>query len=189
MTSERELDNLRRDARTLQRAVAKDDADARERARAALGSRADERFLLSDALHVVAREHGAVSWPALVADARRGPIRAGLDEEADDDGVSEIDVETGLHFPDGAPVTIATRRRGRRLMLDDRGEAVRRSGRPRGWLDAAERAVEPSGMNIARRTGAVFVPGWDNGRSGLERLTNRLAQASLDVYEALLELG
>ncbi len=67
-------------------------------------------------------------------------------------------------------------------------EAVRRSGRPRGWLDAAERAVEPSGMNIARRTGAVFVPGWDNGRSDLERLTNRLAQASLDVYEALLEL-
>jgi hypothetical protein len=43
-------------------------------------------------------------------------------------------------------------------------------------------------MNVARTTGAVFVPGWDNGRSDLERLTHRLARASLDVYEALLEL-
>ena len=73
-------------------------------------------------------------------------------------------------------------------MLDDGGEAVRRGGRPRGWLDAAERAVEPSGMNVARTTGAVFVPAWDNGRGDLERLAHRLARASLDVYEALLEL-
>jgi hypothetical protein len=188
MTLEHMLDALRKDARTLQRAVAKDDVDACERARVVLGSRVDERFLLADALHVVAREHGAASWPSLVSDTRRGPIRAGLDEEADDDGIAQIDVETGLHFPGGAPVTIAVRRRGRRLMLDDRGEAVRRSGRPRGWLDAARRAVAPSGMNVARTTGAVFVPGWDNGRSDLERLTHRLARASLDVYEALLEL-
>jgi hypothetical protein len=188
MTLEHKLDALRKDARTLQRAVAKDDVDACERARVVLGSRVDERFLLADALHVVAREHGAASWPSLVSDTRRGPIRAGLDEEAHDDGIAQIDVETGLHFPGGAPVTIAVRRRGRRLMLDDRGEAVRRSGRPRGWLDAARRAVAPSGMNVARTTGAVFVPGWDNGRSDLERLTHRLARASLDVYEALLEL-
>ena len=188
MTLEHKLDALRKDARTLQRAVAKDDVDACERARAVLGMRAGERFLLADALHVVAREHGAASWPALVAGARRGPIRTGLNEEADDDGIAEIDVETGLHVPGGAPVTIAVRRRGRRLMLDDRGEAVRRSGRPRGWRDAAERALEPSGMNVARTTGAVFLPAWDNGRGDLERLTHRLARASLDVYEALLEL-
>jgi hypothetical protein len=77
MTSDHQLDALRRDARTLQRAVSRGDAGARERAAAVVGRRVDERFLLTDALHVVARESGAVSWPALVARTRRGPIRAG----------------------------------------------------------------------------------------------------------------
>ncbi|HEY1316485.1 MAG TPA: hypothetical protein VGF10_04660 [Gaiella sp.] len=188
MTSEHELDALRREARTLRRAVANGDPAGRHRAIAVLGARIDERFLLADALHVVAREGGAISWPSLVAAARRGQIRTGLDEEADENGIAEIDVETGLQFPDGTPVTIAIRRRGRRLMLDDRGAAVRRGGRRRGWLEIAGRAVEPSGMNVARTTGTVFVPAWDNGRSNLERLADRLARASLDVYEALLEL-
>jgi hypothetical protein len=43
-------------------------------------------------------------------------------------------------------------------------------------------------MNLARTTGKVFVPAWDNDRRDLEELTRRLARASLDVYEALLEL-
>jgi hypothetical protein len=188
MTSEHELDALRRDARLLRRAVARGDVRARERAAAVVGPRVDDRFVLADALHVVARESGAPSWPALVGSVRRGPIRAGLDEEADESGVAEIDVETGLRFPDGAPVTIAVRRRGRRLMLDDHGDAVTKSGRPRGWADAAERAVEPSHMNLARTTGKVFVPAWDDDRGDLEELARRLARASLDVYEALLEL-
>jgi hypothetical protein len=73
-------------------------------------------------------------------------------------------------------------------MLDDRGEAVARSGRPRGWADVAERAVEPFGMNVARTTGTVFVPAWDNGRRDLEELARHIASASLDVCEALLEV-
>lgn len=189
MTDEQDLHAARRDARLLLRAVAAGDRAAHERTRAVLGPRLERRFVLADTLHVIAREQGAASWPALLARVRRGPIRAALDEGADEQDVSVVDASTDLRFPDGTPVTIAIKRRGRRMMLDDGGAAVARSGRPRGWADFAERAVEPSGMNVSRTTGVVFVPAWDNGRDDLEQLTHRLARASLDVLEALLELG
>lgn len=183
-----DLHALRGEAKTLLRAVSTHDPGARERAAAVLGSRVGRRFVLADALHVVAREQGAESWPALVAHVGRGPIRAALQEEADADGVAEIDVETPLSYPDGAPVTITVRRRGRRLVLDDRGAAVARRGRPRGWANVAERAAGRSHMNVSRTTGVVFVPAFDNGRRDLEALARRLARASLDVLEALVEL-
>ena len=65
-----------------------------------LGARADERFLLANALHVVARERGASSWPALVAEAKRGRIVTALDEALDEDGRAEIEVETDLAYPE-----------------------------------------------------------------------------------------
>jgi hypothetical protein len=41
-------------------------------------------------------------------------------------------------------------------------------------------------MNVARTTGALFVPAVE-GRD-LEDLTGRLARAALDVYEAIVAL-
>jgi hypothetical protein len=58
------LDEHRRDAKRLLRAFREGDSAALERARAALGDRARQRFVLADALHVVAVEHGFRSWPA-----------------------------------------------------------------------------------------------------------------------------
>jgi hypothetical protein len=186
MADERQLDELRREARALQRAAATGDRDARARATAVLGARADERFVLADALYVVAREQGASSWPALVAQAKRGSIASALDDALDDEGRAEIEVETDLTYPDGSAVVIGVRRRRQRILLDDRGEAVRQAGRPPGWRDAAERTVLREGMNLAPETGAVFVPAVV-GRD-LDDLALRVARSSLDVLEALLEL-
>lgn len=180
------IDRLRREARLLLRAVRSGESTAHDRAAKVLGARLHERFVLADALHVVACEQGATSWPALVTQQRRGPIRTALDEALDTDGVAAIDVETTLRYPDGEPVTIRVGRRdGSIYMLDDGGGATKRAGRRRGWLDAAERAVRRSGMNVSRM-GVVFVGA--NERRDLEGLALRLAQTSLDVLEALVEL-
>ena len=184
---DRHLDALRREARVLLRAVGGGDPAARERATTVLGARADDRFVLADALHVVAREQGASSWPVLVARATAGAIRAALDEQSPgEDGPAEVEVETDLRYPDRSPVVIHVRRRQTRFLLSDRGEAVNRSGRPDGWADTAERAVRRTGMNVSSTTGAVFVPA--AGARDLDDLALRLARASLDVLDALLGL-
>jgi hypothetical protein len=183
---DRQLHALRREARALLRAATSGDTVARERAAVVLRGRAERRFVLADALHVVARERGAPSWPALVARARSGAIRSALEDVTDNDGNAEVEVETELRYPDGAPVVIVVRRRQRRLLLHDRGEAVTRSGRPQGWAEAAERAVRRSGMNVSPTTGAVFVPA--SGGRDLDDLALRLARSSLDVLEALVDL-
>jgi hypothetical protein len=58
------VEHYRREARSLLRAARVGDGLARLRAHDALGERARERFVLADALHVVAVEHGYQSWPA-----------------------------------------------------------------------------------------------------------------------------
>lgn len=63
------VERHRRDAKALLRGVRAGDARARARAHEALGERARERFVLADALHVVALEHGFRSWPAFKRDA------------------------------------------------------------------------------------------------------------------------
>ena len=56
--------HYRDEAKCLLRAVRAGDAEAAGRAREVLGDRAGVRFVLADALHVVALEHGYRSWPA-----------------------------------------------------------------------------------------------------------------------------
>jgi hypothetical protein len=165
-----DLDGYRREAKRLVRAVRAGDERALARAESVLGSRARERFLLSDAQHVVAREEGYRGWAEL---------RRGLPEE--------WEVDTGLRYGPGEPVRIRIRRRGRRYDLDDCGEAVRLAGKPAGWREAAERAVEP--MNLSR-SGVVFVPAVEGGfpDRDIEALARRLGESSRAVYDALVEL-
>jgi hypothetical protein len=59
----------RRAAKRLLRAAGAGDEAALARAHAALGERAARRFVLADALHVLAVEHGFRSWPAFKRDA------------------------------------------------------------------------------------------------------------------------
>jgi hypothetical protein len=63
------VEHYRDEAKALLRAVRGGDAVAARRAQDALGDRVHDRFVLADALHAVAREHGYRSWPAFKHDA------------------------------------------------------------------------------------------------------------------------
>lgn len=160
----------RKQAKTLVRGFRAGERQAVERAAAVLGGREHERFGLSDAQHVVAREAGYRSWPELV--------------RATD--VDERTLEPGATYGHGDPVTVRVRRRGHRYTLDDGGAAVARAGTPRGWLEVAEQVVDAYALNVNRR-GVVFVPAVEGG---LDRtwLAGRVADCSAALYDALLEL-
>jgi hypothetical protein len=97
----------------------------------------------------------------------------------------EVVFDSGRRYTEGRPVEVRIRRRQHRYDIDDDGRAVRFAGKPRGWLPVAERVVEEFSLNVNRR-GVVLVgtvyPDW------VDPLASRIAEASLAVYEALLEL-
>jgi Ankyrin repeats (many copies) len=64
----RQVDHYRTEAKKLLGAVRDGDAGAVERAQRAIGDRVRARFVLADALYVVAVEHGHRSWPAFKRD-------------------------------------------------------------------------------------------------------------------------
>jgi hypothetical protein len=162
------LARRRKEAKRLLRNVRAGDDAAAARVDAVLGARAAKRFVLADAQHVVAVEHGFRSW-------------AGLLEHG------ETVIDSGLVYGGAAPVLVRIRRREHRCDIDDDGNGARLSGAARlpGWLPVAERAVEQECMNVNRR-GVVFVQAVE-GRD-LAKLAGQVARASLDVYSALLEL-
>ena len=130
--------------------------------------RDDRAPRLADAQRAVAAELGYRSWAALVAAA---------------DPRAERVVEPGPEYVPGAPVRIRIRQRGRRYDIDDAGEAVRRAGRPQGWLDVARTAVEPVNIN---RAGVIFVQGFE-GRD-IDALATLVAERAIAVHDTLLDL-
>lgn len=92
---------------------------------------------------------------------------------------------TGLEYARGRPVRVHVRKRGIRYELDDLGGALSAAGEPEGWMPVAERVVAGVGLNV-NRPGRVFVTVVE-GRD-LDRLVHQVAEASLAVYAALLEL-
>jgi hypothetical protein len=104
----------------------------------------------------------------------------------------EVSLDSGLTYGGGLPVVVVIRKRPRGsggwLELADDGRAVEAAGRPAGWLRVAEHVVAELDLNVNRR-GVVFVasPGWRDDE-WLHSLAERVADASLAVYEALLEL-
>lgn len=104
------------------------------------------------------------------------------------DELGEVALETGLQYGDGEHVRITLRKRGRRLVFSDEGRAVRKvSVSGRAWLEVAERTVAAEGMNV-NRMGAVFVPAVLTTGRDFAQLAQRLAETSLAVYGALLQL-
>jgi hypothetical protein len=93
--------------------------------------------------------------------------------------------ETGLTYAPGRPIRVSVRRRGVRYDIDDMGGAVAFAGRPLGWLEAAERAVEALGWNV-NRDGVVSVQAVE-GRD-IDALVRRTGEASAAVLEALFAL-
>ena len=101
------------------------------------------------------------------------------------DGEAVLEVP-GVDYIPGAPVRVRVRRRGIRYDLDDLGGAVTGAGRAPGWRDVAEDVVEEASLNLAPRTGAVFVPVVE-GRD-IAELVVRVADTSLGVHRAVLDL-
>jgi hypothetical protein len=160
----------RKQAKALLRAYRAGAPEAVARAGAVLGERARERFRLSDAQHVVAREAGYRTWAELL----RAQVR------------QEKLVETDLSYGEGGPVVVRVRRRGHWITIDDDGVAVERAGRPAGWFPVAKRVVDEDWLNVNRR-GVVFVSG-NAGRPDVDSLVQRVADRSAAVYQELLEL-
>jgi hypothetical protein len=102
------------------------------------------------------------------------------------DLVSDTSLETGLAYAEGEPVLVRLRTRGRRFDLRDDSRAVDLAGRPDGWRERATAVVDEFDLNLSR-SGVVFVLGVEGGVNR-EWLARRVAEASLAVYDALLEL-
>ncbi len=97
-------------------------------------------------------------------------------------------VETDLEYVPGEPVLVSMRKRGYRYDIDDRGEAVRLAGKPRGWLEAAERVVLGYSLNV-NRAGVVFVQGYERRWWDLDELAQRVGATSAALHAELLELA
>ena len=193
------LDYHRKAAKSLARAFHSGDPAALERAQNVLGHRAAERFLLSDAQFVVAREQGHRSWAAFkhALDAAAGEpderlqrlalalaeARSGWDE------LGEALIDGGVHYVAGDPVLVRVRKRGYRYTIDDDGGAVARAGRPAGWLELARRIAEDDYWLNVNRVGTVFVPTVEGRLNAMAWLCTRVADASAALYEGLIELG
>lgn len=100
--------------------------------------------------------------------------------------LSEVVLETGLEHTEGEPVLVRIRKRGRGYDLRDDGRAVELAGRPVGWRERATAVVEGNDLNVTR-TGVVFVPAVEGGVDR-DWLARRVAETSLALYDALLEL-
>jgi hypothetical protein len=100
---------------------------------------------------------------------------------------AEAVLETELEYREGEPVRVRLRKRGRRFDLRDDGRAVELGGRPEGWRELAVRLVERElSLNVSR-DGVVFVPAVEGGLD-LSGLAERVAEASLALYEELLDV-
>jgi len=157
------MDHHRRDAKAFLRAFRDGHPDAGLRAERALGARAHARFLLSDAQHVVASEQGYRTWLELKRATER-------DERV---------VDTGLEYGRGDPVRVRVVRRGTRAWVSDGAAGAARAGRTRVPDELARRIEREFVVNVSR-CGDVGLPG--------ERFVERIARASLALYQELLDL-
>ena len=100
--------------------------------------------------------------------------------------VEEHIVETGFEYVPGDPARVRTVRRDRRIRVTDDGAAVERAGRPAGWRDVAEQIADEAVVNVSRH-GVLWLPVSQRG-PGLEALVQRIGEASLALYQEILEL-
>jgi hypothetical protein len=100
--------------------------------------------------------------------------------------VEERIVETGFEYVPGDPVRVRVVRRDRRTRVTDDGGAVERTGLPPGWREVAERIADEVVVNVSRH-GVISLPVSRRG-PGLEALVERIGEASLALYQEILEL-
>jgi hypothetical protein len=95
-------------------------------------------------------------------------------------------IDSGLEYVPGDPVLVSVQHRERRTSVSDGGAAVERAGRPPGWHQAVDRVLAELDVNISR-DGVVSLPVVRLGPPE-ERVVRRIAEASLSLYQELLEL-
>ncbi len=156
-----DLERCKKDAKALLRAHRNAEPEALARAARVLGGR--ERFQLSDAQHVIAVELGYRTWPELTRAVKV--------------------IETGLEYVPGDPVVLRAVQR-RHLYITDDGAAVARAGSPPRAL--REQLADELIVNISR-SGVVSLPVMGAG-PGYDAIVRRIADASLALYQELLEL-
>jgi ankyrin repeat protein len=93
--------------------------------------------------------------------------------------------ESGLEYRHGEPVHLSVDVR-RWYEVDDGGRAVELAGRPEGWRVVGGRIEVERVVNV-RRDGVVWLP--VSGGHGFDEIAERVARASLDLYDELLDLG
>ena len=129
------MERHRKDAKALAKAFRAGDPEAIARAEDVLGARAHERFLLSDAQHVVAVEHGYRAWPEL---------KRAVESAAPERPVARIGLQPVTHYEERA------------AQIDDDPDAVRRvrATVPR-LIDYAGGPIEPrdAKLVVAREYG------------------------------------
>jgi hypothetical protein len=78
--------------------------------------------------------------------------------------------------------------RDQRTSVSDEGSAVERAGRPTGWREVAQRIENDLVVNVSRR-GTVWLPVSPRGCGlGEEEVIHRIGEASLALYQDLLDL-
>jgi hypothetical protein len=92
--------------------------------------------------------------------------------------------DSGLEYQPGRPVRLDVDVR-RWYEVGDAGRAVELAGRPGGWRAVASRIEVERVVNI-RREGVVWLP--VTGPHSFDEIADRVARASLELYEELLEL-
>jgi ankyrin repeat protein len=100
---------------------------------------------------------------------------------------TEETVRTRLAYGPGEPVTVTVTHRAQRTSVSDQGAAVKRAGKPPGWLAIAGQLERDRDVNITRQ-GVVWLPVVAVG-PGEQAVIERIAQASLALYQELLELS
>jgi len=100
--------------------------------------------------------------------------------------VEEQIVDTGFEYVPGDPVRVRIVRRDRRTRVTDDGGGVTRAGHPAGWRSVAERVADEV-VVIVSRHGVISLPVSSRGPA-LEALVQRIGEASLALYQEILEL-
>jgi hypothetical protein len=99
---------------------------------------------------------------------------------------AEETITTGFSYGPGEPVTVTVTHRAQRTAASDKGAAAERAGKPVGWLAIAEQLERDLNVNITRQ-GVVWLPVVAAG-PGERAIVARIAEASLALYQKLLEL-
>lgn len=88
-------------------------------------------------------------------------------------------VESGLEYLPGEPVLVRVVRREGRVRVSDVARGAALAGQTKVPEDVARQIEQEFVVNVSRR-GEIFLPG--------ERFVDRVARASLALYEELLDL-